>query len=38
MPTAYVVLLASNLVFATGYSVSRVVLEDIGPVTLALRT
>ena len=36
MPTAYVVLLVSNLVFATGYSVSRIVLEDIGPATLAM--
>lgn len=36
MPTAYVVLLVSNLIFATGYSVARVVLEDIGPATLAM--
>ena len=36
MPTAYVVLVVSNLVFATGYSVSRIVLEDIGPVSLAM--
>jgi len=36
VPTAYVVLLVSNLVFATGYSVSRVVLEDVGPATLAM--
>lgn len=36
MPTAYVVLLVSNLVFATGYSVSRIVLEDVGPATLAM--
>lgn len=36
MPSAYVVLLVSNLVFATGYSVSRIVLEDVGPVTLAM--
>ena len=36
MPTAYVVLLVSNLIFATGYSVSRIVLEDIGPATLAM--
>lgn len=36
MPAAYVVLLVSNLVFATGYSVSRIVLEDIGPATLAM--
>jgi drug/metabolite transporter (DMT)-like permease len=36
VPTAYVVLLVSNLIFATGYSVSRIVLEDIGPATLAM--
>jgi len=36
VPTAYVVLVVSNLVFATGYSVSRIVLEDIGPVSLAM--
>ena len=30
------VLLVSNLVFATGYSVSRIVLEDVGPATLAM--
>lgn len=36
MPTAYVVLLVANLVFATSYSVSRIVLEDLGPTTLAM--
>ncbi|HSB42821.1 MAG TPA: DMT family transporter, partial [Methylomirabilota bacterium] len=36
MPSAYLVLLLSNLVFATGYSVSRIVLDDVGPVTLAM--
>jgi drug/metabolite transporter (DMT)-like permease len=36
VPTAYVVLLVSNLIFATGYSVSRIMLEDIGPATLAM--
>ena len=36
MPSAYVVLLVSNLIFATGYSISRVVLEDIGPAALAM--
>jgi drug/metabolite transporter (DMT)-like permease len=36
VPSAYLVLLASNLIFATGYSVARVVLEDIGPATLAM--
>jgi len=32
----YLILLAANLVFATGYSVSRIVLTDIGPATLGL--
>lgn len=32
---AYVVLLVANIVYATGYTVSRVVLDDIGPATLA---
>jgi drug/metabolite transporter (DMT)-like permease len=32
----YLVLLIANLVFATGYSVSRIVLADIGPATLGL--
>jgi drug/metabolite transporter (DMT)-like permease len=36
VPSAYVVLLLSNVVFATGYSVSRIVLDDVGPVTLAM--
>jgi drug/metabolite transporter (DMT)-like permease len=36
VPTAYVVLLVSNLVFATGYSISRIILEDLGPATLAM--
>lgn len=36
MPSAYAVLLVSNLVFATGYSVSRIVLDDVGPATLAM--
>ena len=36
MPSAYVVLFLSNLVFATGYSVARLVLEDVGPATLAM--
>jgi drug/metabolite transporter (DMT)-like permease len=36
VPTAYVVLVVSNLIFATGYSVSRVVLADVGPVSLAM--
>ena len=36
VPNAYVVLLVANLVFATGYTVTRVVLDEVGPVTLAL--
>src|SRR5258705_11811012 len=36
VPTAYVVLLVSNLIFATGYSISRILLEEISPVTLAM--
>jgi drug/metabolite transporter (DMT)-like permease len=32
----YVILLAANLVFATGYAVSRIVLADVGPATLGL--
>ena len=32
----YLVLLIANLVFATGYAVSRVVLADVGPATLGL--
>jgi len=36
VPNAYAVLLIANLVYATGYTVTRVVLADIGPATLAL--
>ena len=36
MSRPYLVLLIANLVFATGYSVSRIVLADIGPATLGL--
>ena len=36
VPNAYVVLLIANLVYATGYTVTRVVLFDVGPATLAL--
>jgi len=36
VPNAYVVLLIANLVYATGYTVTRVVLGDVGPATLAL--
>jgi drug/metabolite transporter (DMT)-like permease len=32
----YAILLAANLVFATGYAVSRIVLADVGPATLGL--
>jgi drug/metabolite transporter (DMT)-like permease len=32
----YVILLAANLVSATGYAVSRIVLADVGPATLGL--
>jgi drug/metabolite transporter (DMT)-like permease len=36
MSGAYLILLAANLVFATGYAVSRIVLADVGPATLGL--
>lgn len=36
MSGPYVILLAANLVFATGYAVSRIVLADMGPATLGL--
>ena len=36
MPRAYVVLLVANIIYATGYTVTRVTLEDVGPATLAL--
>ncbi len=36
MSGPYVILLAANLVFATGYAVSRIVLADVGPATLGL--
>ena len=35
VPNAYVVLLVANLVYATCYTVTRVVLDDVGPATLA---
>jgi drug/metabolite transporter (DMT)-like permease len=35
VPVAYLVLLVANLVFATGYSVARIVLADVGPIPLA---
>ena len=36
MSAAYPVLLVANLVFSTGYAVTRVVLNDVGPATLGL--
>jgi drug/metabolite transporter (DMT)-like permease len=36
MPSVYLVLLVANLVFATSYSVTRVVLADVPPATLGL--
>ena len=36
MSGPYLILLAANLVFATGYAVSRIVLADVGPATLGL--
>ena len=36
MPSAYLVLFVANLVFATSYSVTRVVLSDVPPATLGL--
>ena len=36
MSAPYLILLAANLVFATGYAVSRIVLADVGPATLGL--
>ena len=36
MSGPYAILLAANLVFATGYAVSRIVLADVGPATLGL--
>jgi len=33
---AYLVLLVANLIFSTGYAVTRVVLNDVGPATLGL--
>ncbi|HEX5528158.1 MAG TPA: EamA family transporter [Methylomirabilota bacterium] len=36
MAVPYLILLVANLVFATGYSVSRIVLADVGPATLGL--
>ncbi len=36
MPSAYVVLLVANLVFATSYTVTRIALADVPPATLGL--
>ena len=36
MPSAYLVLFVANLVFATSYSVTRIVLADVAPATLGL--
>ena len=36
MSAAYLVLLVANHVFSTGYAVTRVVLNDVGPATLGL--
>jgi threonine/homoserine efflux transporter RhtA len=36
VPNAYVVLLVASLVYATGSTVTRVVLVEVGPATLAL--
>lgn len=36
MPSAYLILFVANVVFATSYSVTRIVLEDVPPATLAL--
>jgi len=36
VPSAYLLLFVANLVFATSYSVTRVVLADIPPATLGL--
>ncbi len=36
MPAAYLVLFLANVLYATSYTVSRVVLADVGPATLGL--
>ncbi len=36
MPAPYLVLLAANILYATSYTVTRVVLADVGPATLGL--
>ena len=36
MPSAYLVLLVANAIYGTSYVTTRVVLRDVGPVTLAV--
>lgn len=36
MPSAYLVLLVANVVYGTSYVTTRVVLQDVGPATLAV--
>lgn len=36
MPSAYLLLLVANLIYATSYTVTRIVLEDVPPATLGL--
>jgi len=36
VPAPYLVLLAANILYATSYTVTRVVLADVGPATLGL--
>ena len=36
MPTAYLVLLVANAIYGTSYVVTRIVLHDVGPATLAV--
>ncbi len=36
MPSAYAILFAANFLYGTSYSVTRLVLADVGPATLAL--
>ena len=36
MPTAYLVLIVANAIYGTSYVATRVVLQDVGPATLAL--
>jgi drug/metabolite transporter (DMT)-like permease len=36
VPTAYLVLLVANAIYGTSYVATRIVLQDVGPATLAL--